>query len=451
MSGTRLHSSRKRRTPEDSVSHPNGAPQQVFKRQKLEESRRSQNPLAFWDSLSKIDLTKYALRELDRRNFEARQKPDLPYARLRRRNSLRALWEPESCSQAVTPAANYLKSCQAGVSKKIEQFARHGGPDLLDLVGNLQILDIEPWFQADPVLTFKYGAQDLLRVPEAARSRSTGPYNRNFQQILIDAGFYPSGYETPNGRVPAIPDNWDEINRRLKYRRPSLCSPNFSQEDFDRFVREDCGAAKEKQVSTSVIPIIGGNAGDPKCVSGGVPFANLDHLPDGTVVPGNPDIYYGARPEELDRRVRYELSGQIIPTTQEDLPIAPNFFLAVKGPEGIYAVAGRQACYDGALGARGMHSLQSFGQEKLIFDNNAYTISSIYYAGTLRMFTSHPSRPTSPRGRPEYCMKQLNAWAMTGNVETFREGAAAYRNARDWAKEQRSDAIRGANERAARL
>lgn len=39
---------------------------------------------------------------------------------------------------------------------------------------------------------------------------------------------------------------------------------------------------------------------------------------------------------------------------------------------------------------------------------------------------------------------------MTGSVETFRRGATAYRNARDWAKEQRDEAIRRANEAADR-
>jgi hypothetical protein len=37
---------------------------------------------------------------------------------------------------------------------------------------------------------------------------------------------------------------------------------------------------------------------------------------------------------------------------------------------------------------------------------------------------------------------------MTGNIETFRQGATYYRNARDWTKEQRDEAIRLANERA---
>jgi len=127
--------------------------------------------------------------------------------------------------------------------------------------------------------------------------------------------------------------------------------------------------------------------------------------------------------------------------------LAPNFFLQAKGPDGSLAVAGRQACYDGALGARGMHSLQSYGQEDPVFDNSAYTVSSIYHGGQLKMFTSHPSKPVNPGNRPIYYTNQVNAWSMTGNVETFRQGATYFRNGRDWTKEQRDEAIRLANER----
>jgi len=64
------------------------------------------------------------------------------------------------------------------------------------------------------------------------------------------------------------------------------------------------------------------------------------------------------------------------------------------------------------------------------------------------MYTSHPAQPSGPGSRPEYFMTQLGAFAMTNNLETFRQGAAAFRNARDWTKEQRDKAIRQANERA---
>ena len=60
----------------------------------------------------------------------------------------------------------------------------------------------------------------------------------------------------------------------------------------------------------------------------------------------------------------------------------------------------------------------------------------------------HPSQPTSCEGRPECHMTQLRSFAMTDTAETFRQGATAYRNARDWAKEQRDEMIKRANDRA---
>ena len=277
---------------------------------------------------------------------------------------------------------------------------------------------------------------------------STGPYNRNFQQNLVDGGVYPYGYRYPDGRVPAKPKNWEEINRRLSHRRPSLSPSRFSEEAHEKFKQSDADAVKEKQVSTSVIPVIEGDIGDARCISGGIPFTNLDPLTDGTLVPGNPDIYYGARPEQLDRRVRDELRGHIIPSTQADLPAAPNFFVAAKGPDGSIPVAGRQTSYDGALGARGMLSLASYGHQEPVFDH-ASTISSMYHGGMLRMFTIHPSQRTGSGSRPEYIMHQLRSFAMIDTAEAFREGATHFRNGRDWAKEQRDEAIRVANCRVA--
>jgi hypothetical protein len=119
----------------------------------------------------------------------------------------------------------------------------------------------------------------------------------------------------------------------------------------------------------------------------------------------------------------------------------------VKGTDGSASVAKRQACYDGALGARGLHSLQEYGKDEPEFDNNASTLTSIYHNGQLQMFTSHPSK-SATSDRTEYYMTQLRSFSMTDNPDTFREGATWYRNGRDWAKEQRDEAIRRANEKA---
>jgi hypothetical protein len=79
-------------------------------------------------------------------------------------------------------------------------------------------------------------------------------------------------------------------------------------------------------------------------------------------VGAKPDFYDGAPAGQLDQRVRSELSGYIIPSTQHTAPILPDFFVEGKGPHGSTAVAKRQALYDGTLGARAMLQLQSYGK-----------------------------------------------------------------------------------------
>ncbi|KAF3492368.1 uncharacterized protein GIQ15_01885 [Arthroderma uncinatum] len=82
-----------------------------------------------------------------------------------------------------------------------------------------------------------------------------------------------------------------------------------------------------------------------------------------------------------------------------------------------------------------------------IYDNKAYTISSTYQDGQLKLYTVYPTAPRESDGRPEYIMSQLKGWSMTSDSETFRKGTIAYRNARDWAKEQRDKFIEAAIER----
>lgn len=63
------------------------------------------------------------------------------------------------------------------------------------------------------------------------------------------------------------------------------------------------------------------------------------------------------------------------------------------------------------------------------------------------MYTTHPTQGEYGIS-PEYHMSQVKAWALTGDPDTFRQGATAFRNARDWAQEQRDTLITAANERA---
>ncbi|KAI9771435.1 MAG: hypothetical protein M1840_002055 [Geoglossum simile] len=107
-----------------------------------------------------------------------------------------------------------------------------------------------------------------------------------------------------------------------------------------------------------------------------------------------------------NERVRGGLASVIIPSRLQHAPCLPNLFTEGKGPNGSAVVAKRQACYDGALGARGIHMLQSHGRDEATYDNDAYTISATYHHdGLLKI------------------------------------------NARDWAKEQRDKLITVANGR----
>jgi hypothetical protein len=98
-----------------------------------------------------------------------------------------------------------------------------------------------------------------------------------------------------------------------------------------------------------------------------------------------------------------------------------------------------------------MQRLQSYEQPEPVYDNNAYTITSSFDGEHFHMYTTHPTKPTNPRGRPEYHMNQLRSFAMTGSAESFRQGATVYRNGRDWTKKKRDEFIEAANRRVTSL
>ncbi|RJE22369.1 hypothetical protein PHISCL_05311 [Aspergillus sclerotialis] len=410
------------------------------KLQHLKQHQRDTSPQpkgpAYWDNLSTIWLTKGALKELGRRNKEYYQPITRQFNAKREKG-----WKPQF-------APDFLRDCAPSCLKELKRLSRLGGPDLSDLRNHPEPDNLnEPMGRKRKRALSQSLSSSRSGTPKEI-TRTINTYSRNFRQHLIDHGVYPDGYEYPGGRIPALPDNWDDINKRLIQRRPSLSPSRFTDDDFRKFKRAAKRASKEDPVSKKAISKIeGDDSSDPEFAGGGYPFGNLAPLTDGTIAQAKPDCLYGAQPEQLNLEIRKNLSNQIIPSTQDDLPIAPNFFLEAKGPDGHPVVAERQACYDGALGARAIHALQSYQQEKPIYDNNAYTITSTYASGTLTLYTTHLTEPMGPDCRPEYIMTQLDAWAMTGNPETFRQGASAYRNARDWAKEKRDEFIRLANKR----
>lgn len=435
---------------EPSTNTPASA-QPPWKKAKRRRQPRQETNTAYWDSLSRLWLTRQALDELDRRN--------------RQRTS--PVRRATTCRQDLVGVKGQL----GNPSKRLLHFARHGGPDIRDLIGvslarGMPRSLLIPYLQYPEPSTPNSTAHVMPSNQSSSRTQSktkntlgdstaktttsktkkTSPYDPNFEQNLIDNSIYPDDYEFPDGRDPSRPINENEILDRFRQPRPSLSPSRFSEKAFRSFKQKNSRALNEDAVMGDVFPVIQGTARIPSAKN--LVFGNLEPLTQGNLVDAKPDFYDGARPAQIDLRIREELGSYITPATLGQAPALPNFFNEAKGPDGSAAVAKRQACFDGALGARGIHKLRSFeAGHTLAHDNNAYTITSTYHDGTLKMYTVHPTQSTNPENSPEYHMTQLRSFAMTDAAERFREGASAFRNARDWAKTQRDELIAAANGR----
>jgi len=292
------------------------------------------------------------------------------------------------------------------------------------------------------------GADPSNASSQSTRRTTISSKDPAFEQALIDAGYYPHGYEYSDDEDTPIPNNIEElIEERLGQPRPSLSPSHFTNGDFRNFQRENMKAKTEDRVGSDVFPIIRGRAVIPSGQN--EKFNHLTSLA-GNISNAQPDYYNGSRPAQLHPDVRRDLGPYIIPCTDTSRPLLPNFFTELKGPDGKASEMKRQITQDLASGARGMHMMQSYRQDEPTYDGNAYTLGATYHSGTgtLQMFAMHPTKPAQPGGDPQYHTTQINTWGLTGNPDAFRQGAAAFRNARDWAKEKRDEFIALANERA---
>ncbi len=272
----------------------------------------------------------------------------------------------------------------------------------------------------------------------SGQTLKSSAYDRDFEQKCIDHGIYMPGDDIE-------PRNWQEVQDILARSRPSLSPSQFSDGAFKRFRKIEAEARNEIDVITEALTIILGEKRRNYPSAGDVTFRNMDDMAPDVFKKPKPDLYWGARPEQIDRRVRQDLNHQIVPSTKDTYPAAPNLFLEAKGPDGSAAKKTIQAWYGGAIGARAMHALQGYGQAEPTYESKAYAYSSTYRDGTLKMYSHHPAQPSRPGESPQYHMTQLRSLALTDSAQTFRQGVGAFRNARDLAREQREMLIDRAN------
>jgi hypothetical protein len=271
-------------------------------------------------------------------------------------------------------------------------------------------------------------------------SKKIGPSDGNFLQHLKDYGIYPDGYRHLD------PDNLGEIKHTLKRRRSSLSLPSLNDASFQRLAALNQAAFGEGDTMAEEFTFITGSASIPHTRN--QEFSNLKDLTTGALTKAKPDFYDGSDPTDLNRGVRDQLGVYIVPCANKSMPCLPNFLGEAKGPKGIIEVCKRQALYYGALSARGMHQLRLHNDAKTSFDNKAYIIVATYLSapGLLGLYTCHPAQSKYPANQVSYHLTKLGQWLIFENVDAFTEGITAFRNARDWAEEQRNRLIATANE-----
>ncbi|KAK3338037.1 hypothetical protein B0H65DRAFT_542475 [Neurospora tetraspora] len=410
----------RKRAPADDVSQEHRPYKKIKSRGRLYGP--SNFPPEFWDNLSKVPLTRRALRELDRRN---------------------------STRPAPGPAA------PAVYTTDLARFARHGGPDLRRLRGCPEPKGAVRTMASSRSTSSSRrtkSAKSTKATDVASKTKPTSAYDDAFELHAIDNGIYPEGYEHPDGRRTPEPNNIDQLLLELAATRASLSPSQFPDSAFRDFKKKH-KTASESTVKYNIIPIIAGNTNIPN--KRDLHFTNIQSITGGLTVKAVPDFFDGARLGDVHPKIRNEgeegnLNKLIIPTKHTSAPVVPNFFLEIKAPKGGADVAQRQALHDGAIGSRAMHALMNYGKEEPAYDSNAYTYSSTYHAGTgtLQLYAHHVTPPAVPRGRPEYHMTQVKAFAMTNDLNIFVQGATAFRNARDHAQRHRGSFIQAANARA---
>lgn len=278
--------------------------------------------------------------------------------------------------------------------------------------------------------------------PNSDNSKATtNAYTLNFEDILANHSI-----TRPNPSKP--PDNVDEWKKRMKQERSNRKLENFTAAQFLEFQNISQDSRIENQVMRYIYPYFRESAKQDGLHSAqqNRPCKNWRPLippPSGAKTQKNPlvipqpDLWDGLRKQKY-RKLRKALYKWIVPANRRS-PSLSNFFGEFKSPRGTAACAIRQACYDGALGARGMHKAQNLGKEggKEVYDNNAYTISFWYGSGSMNAYLHWKSPPKFAGDEIPYNMYLVGQWALIADIEDFRRGITAFRNARDMAYEFR--------------
>ena len=277
------------------------------------------------------------------------------------------------------------------------------------------------------------------------KSSACGP---EIEIHLMNHNIYLPHFDHGNDVATPEPKDLHQTQQALVAERASPSLSEFPPSTFQDFKRKITRAEFKNDVMSTLIPVICGTSNIPNKQD--VLFTELSPIAGEMMKKPKPGFFDGARLSDFSQEVRDDevIRSTVIPTKHRSVPIVPNFYMVVKGPDGTSIRALRQACYVGSYGARAMHALQNYGVPEPMYDGNAYTYSSTYIDGALKIFAHHVTAPKILGGRPEYHMTQLRAFLLADTREDFIVGAMAFRNARELAARHRRSFIEAANSRA---
>ncbi|PHH87159.1 hypothetical protein CDD83_9249 [Cordyceps sp. RAO-2017] len=360
-------------------------------------SKRSPEPNPFhwppewWDELSKVWLTRRALREFDRRN---KLKP------------------------SPSPAPHH----PAGSTPSLAQFARCGGPDLRHLRAYQEPVKHQNPGKGREAMDSTNSAstsassrrtKSTRATSAIARTRKSSAYDMDFEQRLEDNQVYLHNENSE-------PENLDEIRSEINKDAPTVSPILIPESDFPDFRRKNKSAVFENDVMASIIPIL---CGTTEILSKqDVLFTQSEPVASDKVTKLKPDFFDGASLRDLHQDIRQDqtLRSKIVPTKHPQVPVAPNLFL------------------------------ENYKADEPVYDEKAYSFSMTYCNGLLTLYAHHITSPPAVGSQPEYHMTGLGTWQMAFDAMTFRRGLAAFRNARDLAKRHRDRFVQMANARASR-
>lgn len=283
--------------------------------------------------------------------------------------------------------------------------------------------------------------EKMTSLPPSKRSRtSRGSKHSNTtttssDRIKATSNLFPQILEDNKIIIdgdPSMLADREEL-RQDRSVRPSLAPSQCSDGEIDDIWDANNHAATEPDIERDVVSaIIGRPRGRRLPHSGNVSWSNMSSMTGNRTVAPQPDLYYGVKVGEVPKVIRDSIGDLIVPSTVPNAPALPHFIMEIKGPTGSLEVVKRQAAHAGAAAAYAAFSLENYGVDNPIYDDNTvvhvWTYTSV--PGDLTHYAMRIQRP-EPDAEPSYHLTLVKTYHITESHEQYRKGVSAFRHCRD--------------------